>query len=150
MSFNTYSFQDVIVAFNSPDVVGAATTTGAGVGSISVDMTTERTTQEVAADGTVMISKVLGENGTLSLVLQQVSELNRYLLGWYNYINDPNNAIASWADMVIDIKSPNLLNHIHCTGVSPQKLPTKPFGAQGASITWTFMCAQIVQDSIVS
>lgn len=144
MGYKTYSFQDVIAAFACPSV-GAASSTGAGIGSIALDMATEKTTHQVAADGTVLISKVLGDNGTVAVAMQQTSQLHKYLLNWYNYINSANADIQAWASMVITISSANLGDNSICTGVSPQKLPGRPYQAQGQSVTWTLMAAEITQ-----
>lgn len=142
--YKTYSFQDVIVSF-ACNSVGAASSKGAGIGSISVEMSTEKTAHEVAADGTVMVSKVLGDNGNIALAIQQTSQLHKYLLSWYNYINNPSTAVSDWAAMNITITSNNLGDKTVCTGVSPQKLPTRPYQAQGQQVTWTLMAAEITQ-----
>lgn len=144
MSFRTYSFQDITVAFSCP-TIGSASSVGAGIGTISVNMTTEKTVHEVAADGTVMITKVLGDNGTVAIALQQTSLLHKYLLRWYNYINSQNASINAWASMNITISSANLGDQTICTGVSPQKLPDRPYQAQGQQVSWTLMSAEITQ-----
>lgn len=140
--FNTYSFEDVTCSLNH-SAVGAASTTGAGMGSITVSMAGDRTAHDIAADGTVMISKLANKNGTIALAIQQTSELNKYLLRWYNYIDSAK--ASEWAGMNITIKSNNLGDITTCTGVSPQKLADRPYQAQGQQITWTLMCAEITQ-----
>lgn len=144
MAYNVYSFQDVLVSFSSTSV-GAASSTGIGMGSIAIDMATEKTVHEVAADGVVMISKILGENGTVALAMQQTSTLNKYLMKWYNYINNPTTPTEAWADMVITVVAININDKTICTGVSPQKLANRPYQAQGQQVTWTLMAAEITQ-----
>lgn len=140
--FNTYSFEDVTCSFNHPSV-GAASSTGAGLGSITTSMAGDKTAHDVAADGTVMISKLAGSNGTVAIALQQTSELHKYLLQWYNYIITA--AVSEWALMNITIKSANLGDVTVCTGVSPQKLADRPYQAQGQHVTWNLMSAEITQ-----
>ncbi len=142
--FTTYSFQDVNIAFDC-NSVGASSSTGAGLGSISVAMAGEKTVHEVAADGCVMISKILGNNGNIVITMQQTSKLHKYLLRWYNYINSTSTAISEWATMNITIQSNNLGDITKCTGVSPQKLPDRPYQAQGQQVTWTLMAAEITE-----
>lgn len=142
MAYNTYSFEDVTCSFSHPSV-GAASSTGAGVGTISVSMTTDKTVHDLAADGTVMISKIAGKNGTVAITLQQTSELHKFFVKWYNYVD--NSPAAEWASMNITIKSNNLGDSTVCTGVSPQKLADRPYQAQGQQITWNFMSAEISQ-----
>lgn len=142
MSYTTYSFEDVTGSF-SHDSVGAASTTGAGLGSITTSMSTDKTVHEVAADGSVMISKVAGDNGTVVITMQQTSELNKYFLKWYNYIKTA--ATSEWAKMNVTIKSKNLGEITTCTGVSPQKLADRPYQSQGQMITWNLMAAEITE-----
>jgi hypothetical protein len=143
MAHNTYSFEDVTCSFSHPSA-GAAASTGAGVGSITTSMTQEKTVHDTAADGTVMISKIAGKNGTIAIVLQQTSELHKWLTNWYNYV-DTKAPVSEWAAMNITIKSNNLGDSTVCTGVSPQKLPDRPYKAQGEQVTWNFMAAEISQ-----
>lgn len=142
MAYNTYSFEDVTCSFQH-NGVGAASSTGEGLGSISVAMTTEKTAHDVAADGKVMISKIAGKNGTISITMQQISELHKYLIKWYNYIDIAS--ASEWAAMVLTIKSNNLSEITTCTGVSPQKLADRPYQAQGSHVTWNLMAAEITQ-----
>lgn len=142
MRYRTYSFQDVITAFSCPSV-GNASSTGAGIGTIAIDMATEKTVHNVAADGTIMITKVMGDNGTVAIAMQQTSLLHKYLLKWYNYIDNENADLNDWASMIITISSAGLGDVTTCTGVSPQKLAARPYQAQGQMVTWTFMCAEI-------
>jgi len=139
---NTYSFEDVTASFQH-DGVGAASSTGAGIGSITTSMSTDRTIHDLAADGEVMISKVAGKNGTVALVVQQTSDLHKWLIKWYNYVDIANS--SEWAGMNITIKSKNLGDSTICTGVSPQKLADRPYQAQGQQVTWNLMCAKITQ-----
>lgn len=147
MSYSTYSFEDVTVAF-SCNSVGAASSVGVGVGSINISMANERTVHEAAADGRIMISKIKANNGAIALSIQQTSQLHKYLLAWYNYIDSPAAPLSDWADMNISIRSNNMGDLTNCTGVSPQKLPDKPYQAQGQMVTWTLMAAEITQASI--
>jgi len=138
MDFGTYSFQDVIVTFKVP-YFAAFSSTGAGLGSISIVPSTTKTIQDVAADGRVMISKVAGNNGTIAITMQQNSLLHKNLLNWYNYINTTAST-SDWASTTVIIAN--------ATGVSPQKLADKPYQAQGQMITWTLMAANIHEENI--
>lgn len=140
--FKTYSFEDVTVSCNHPSV-GAMTSTGAGVGSITIAMSGERTAHDVAADGITMVSKIISKNGTIAIAVQQTSEFHKWLLRWYNYIDTAR--ASEWASMNVTIKSNNLGDETICTGVSPQKLADRPYSSQGARVTWTLMAAEISQ-----
>ncbi|WNF07268.1 phage protein [Brevibacillus borstelensis] len=138
----SYSFGDVSVVFAHP-AVGQYVATGAGLGSISVSMTTDRTTHDVAADGSVMVSKVLGRNGSLTITVQQTSELNKWLLKLYNYVEQA--PTPEWANTRITIRSASMQDLIRVTGASFQKLPDRPYQAQGQQVSWVLMAADIDQ-----
>lgn len=141
--YTTYSFEDVTCSLSHPNV-GSKSTTGAGVGSITISRATTKTAHEVSADGRVMISKIAGNNGTVALSIQQTSELHQWLLNtWYNYVDSPEASTEDWAAMNITIKNNNLGDITTCTGVSPEKVADIPYQAQGQMITWNLMAAKI-------
>lgn len=140
--YSTYSFEDVTCSFQHPGV-GASSSTGAGLGSIAIAMANDKTAHDVAADGTVMISKIAGKNGTIGITMQQTSELHKYLLRWYNYVEIANS--SEFAKMDITVKSNNLGDITTCTGVTPQKLADRPYQSQGQQVTWNLMSAEITQ-----
>ena len=74
----TYSFADVSFVMSHP-AVGSFTFTGEGVGSISFNMANDSTVHDAAADGSIMISKILAENGAFVLNIQQTSEGHKFL-----------------------------------------------------------------------
>lgn len=144
MSTTTYSFGDVRTTIKHPSVGQYIIDGGEGVGSISVTMTTERTAHDIAADGSVMVSKIKGRNGMIALTMQQTSALNKWLRRWYNHLETA--ATDQWAETTIVVRSPVMGDLITATGVSPQKLPDRPYQAQGQNITWNLLCADIQQD----
>ncbi|KZE79314.1 hypothetical protein AV654_17755 [Paenibacillus elgii] len=144
MPHSTYSFSDVTMVISHPGV-GQFVATGAGLGSITTIMTTDRTTHDVSADGSVMVSKIKARNGSHSISVQQTSDLNRWLLKLYNYLETA--ATNQWAGITIVIRSPQMQDLITSTGVSFQKLPDKPYQAQGQQVTWNLMAADIQQDA---
>ena len=140
--YTTYSFADVAGVISHP-AVGQYVATGEGTGSISVSMTTDRTAHDVAADGTVMVSKIKGRNGSITIAVQQTSALNKWLLKLYNYLEQA--ATPEWAGINITLRSSTMQDLIRATGVSFQKLPDKPFQAQGQQVSWVLMAADIDQ-----
>jgi hypothetical protein len=139
MANTTYSFDDITAVFSHPSF-GQYIATGTGLGSINVAMTTERSAHEVAADGSIMVSKIKGRNGTIATAIQQTSDFNKWLVKLYNYLER--------AGVTVIIRSPVMQELITLTGVSFQKLPDRPHQAQGQQITWTLM-AQDVQWDVV-
>ncbi|MFC3768362.1 phage protein [Paenibacillus sp. GCM10012303] len=141
--FTTYSFGDVITTISHP-AVGQYVASGEGLGNITTAMAGDKTTHDTSADGSVMVSKIKGRNGTISVSVQQTSGLNKYLLKLYNYLDTA--PASQWAGITILQRAPNMGESITSTGVSFQKLPDKPYQAQGQQVTWMFMAADIQQD----
>jgi hypothetical protein len=144
MASTLYSFADISFVISHP-AVGQYVANGSGIGSIKVTMTTDRTKHDVAADGSVMVTRVEGNNGTIALAIQQSSALHQWLVNLYNYVrtSDP----SQWALASITISSPLMLTQIYASGVSFQILTEQDFGADGAQFTWDLMAADI--DSMV-
>lgn len=140
---SVYSFADVTMVISQPNL-GQYVATGQGIGSVSVAMTTDKSAHDVAGDGSIMVSKILGNNGNITLVAQQTSELNSWLTWWYNYLLAA--PTSEWATTKIIIRSSNLQQMKTATGVSPQKLADTPYQAQGQQITWVLMAADIQQN----
>jgi len=140
MAYSTYSLNDVSVVVSNHDF-GNRTITGEGLGSITTEMTTDRTTHETAADGAVMVSKVNGRNGTIAIVLQQTSAAHQWLTKLYNYLEAAT--AEKWAATSITITTLATGETESCTGVSFTKLPSNPRQAQGQNLTWTLMAADI-------
>lgn len=142
MSYTTYSFADVSMVISHPSV-GQFVATGAGLGSISTSMAQDRSAHDLSADGSVMVSKIKGRNGNHTISVQQTSELNKWLLKLYNYLEQA--PTSEWAGIKIIIRASAMQDLIRSTGVSFQKLPDKPFQAQGQQVSWVLMAADIDQ-----
>lgn len=140
-----YSFKDTAGTYTNP-VAGAFLFAGQiGMNQAHVTMATEKTTHTVAADGTVMITYIAGDNGSIAIEVQQTSDAHKFFLEAYNTLKalaDQGN-ITSWGAGAITLR--NLLDgsmHV-ATGVSFPKIPDKVYAAQGQNITWNLMCADI-------
>lgn len=144
----TYSFKSLVgVLTNSVFGVTIPLTGGnIGVGSITVRMSTTRTTHDVAADGTVMPSYIAGANGEVDVTVQETSAIHSKLLSLYNLciLAADNDDVSGWAatsiafTFLIDGTSHTL------SGVSFDKIPDKPYEANGQKMTWKLLAADIV------
>ena len=145
MSYTTYSFKDLSGGFAHP-LAGIFTFGGeVGAGQVTVHMATEKTVQDVAADGNVQISAIAGDNGTVSIEMQQTSSLHVFLLTWFNTIKNAlnKNDVSNWNNATLLLRNTvNGTSHI-VTGISPQNIPDKPYGKQGTNITWVLMAGDI-------
>jgi hypothetical protein len=89
-----------------------------------------------------MVSKMAGENGTISIEVQQTSDLHAWLLDTYNLVNFTPDT-SQWAGMSMMLR--NIVDgssHV-ASGMSFQKVPDKSYQAQGQRVTWVLMAADI-------
>lgn len=143
----TYSFKSLTGVLTNSVFGVTITLTGGniGLGSITVRMNTTRTTHDVAADGTVMPSYIAGNNGEVDITVQETSAIHGELLSLYNQcvLAADNDDVSGWAATAVSF---TLLidGSIHTlTGCSFEKIPDKPYEAQGQKMTWKLMAANI-------
>lgn len=144
----TYSFKSLTGVLTNPVFGITIPLTGGniGVGSITITMTTTRTTHDVAADGTVMPSYIAGNNGDVNIVVQETSAIHQALLNLYNLcvLAADNDDVSGWAATAISFTF-LIDGSVHTlTGVSFEKIPDKPYEAQGQKMTWKLMSANVV------
>ena len=140
MTHTTYSFADVSLVMNHP-AVGMATATGEGVGTITVTRAADVTQHDLAADGSVMVSKIITKNGTLAITIQQTSSFHKYLKKWFDYLQVAPTDQFTKASAVL--KNPALGETINITGISPQKRADATFQSAGQQVTWNLMATSI-------
>ena len=135
----TYSFLDCILNLSFP--TGTMSITGSGIGDMAVSMSQERSTIETSADGNPMISKIAGNNGVLTVNVQQTSDAHKFLLAMYNalIIAPP----ALWAQGAGILRSISDGTTHTFSGICFQKLGDKAYGKQGAMVSWTLLCGDI-------
>lgn len=141
----TYSFDDVDVIFSHPGV-GQYVINGNGVGSISVSMLTDKTTHDIAADGSVMISKIPGDNASVDIEIQQTSGFHKWLVNYYNFILISPSAL--WAQASITIRDKVGGTLINAYDVAPVKKADRPYQAQGQRVTWPFLSGNCYENNI--
>lgn len=146
----TYSFKDITGAFTHP-LAGTQILGGAGnigMGSITIGMTQDRTEHDIASDGSVMVSYIPGDNGTVSIEVQQTSDIHAYFLNWFNLCKTAADAgdVSNWASGALTIR--NLLDQSKhtLTGISPGKVPDKVYTQRGQKITWQFPAARVINE----
>ena len=137
---STYSFLDLSGAVAHP-TFGAYTFNGQGVGSVSVSMATDRSSHDIAADGSIMVSKIAGNNGSVTIECQQTSNIHKWLLAWFNFLVISDT--SEWAKTTALLRNTSDGSSHVISGISPQKVPDKPYQAQGQRVTWTLLAADV-------
>lgn len=141
MADTTYSFADYNFSIVSP--IGTYSVQGNGVGSATVTMATTKSVQSVGADGSVMTSKIAGDNGTIAIQVQQTSGLNTFMTKLYNTLKASPSSV--WTSTQFLITNSVQKEVCTCIGCSPENLPEKPMQAEGQLITWTWLAQNIQQ-----
>ena len=141
----TYSFQEVIATFSHPSL-GVVNVNGAGIGTLGVSMMSDRATSVVASDGEVVINKIKDRRGTVTIDLQQVSNLNKDLQKWFNYLE--NASSAEWALITGLITSKSTGEQTTCKYGAITKIADKNYGPEQANISYSLLFADI-QNNIV-
>ena len=139
---SVYNFKDTTLVLRHP-AMGSLTITGEGVGSVTLSYANDNTQHDVAADGSVMISKINAHNGTLAITVQQTSYANRWLERYMNYIKVA--PTSEWAAANASLDNDQIGDHFELKGISPQKAPDHSYQAAGQNKTWNMMAAEIVQ-----
>lgn len=140
METTTYSFTDLAGSISHP-TLGTYLFDGTGVGSVTVAKATDRTAHDIAADGSVMVSKIAGNNGTVTIEIQQTSSLHKWLETWFNVLWQL--PTSEWASTSMTLRNAATGTRHIISGISPQKEPDTPYQAQGQHVSWTLMCAEI-------
>lgn len=139
-TYSTYAFEDVSFVVQHPSY-GQYSANGQGIGSFTITKSQDRSVHNVAADGSIMTSKIAGNNGTVSISAQQTSSLHQYLQGLFNYLVTADS--SEWARISITIRAPKMKKSVVCTNVSMQKEADEPFEAQGQNLTWNLLAGDI-------
>ena len=136
MSNSTYSFTDATIVLNCPGY-GSFTIDKKGAGSVSVGKATTRSVQDVAADGSIMTSKIAGNNGSCNFSVQQTSALDDWLVGLFNYLWSADT--DEWTKVSCTIRAPKMRKQHICKGGSMEKEADYTYAAQGGQVTWNIL-----------
>lgn len=135
-----YSFEDTTVEINHPGFESFSAY-GTGLGTVSVTMANDDTIHDVASDRSVVVSKAIRGNGTISFTVTQASEFNDWMKRFSNFLKASDTSQYALATVVVTNRSTG--DTIYCSGVSPQKLADNNFESQAQQRTWNLMCADI-------
>nr|DAP50298.1 MAG TPA: Protein of unknown function (DUF3277) [Caudoviricetes sp.] len=135
-----YSFEDTVVTISHP-ALGVYSAYGTGIGTLSVAMSENVTTHEVAADQSVIVSKHVKRNGVVTFDISQVSDFNAWLKKFTSYIEEAD--ASEFALATISISNKTTGDNYYCTGVSHQKIADNNFQSQAQNRSWAMMCAHI-------
>lgn len=138
-----YSFEDTVVTISHPNF-GTYSAYGTGIGSISVTYANNVSTQAVAADLAVVISKTAIRNGSVTFDVLQSSDFNKYLKRLTSFLEESDS--SQFALTTIRLSNKSTGDSYYCTGVSHLKKADNSFQAQAQNRSWEMLCANISQE----
>lgn len=134
--FTSYSFEDVQVAITGPGgAFSIGSDAGTAEGGISLDMTEDKDTMVIGADGSAMHSLHAGTGGTLTLRLLKVSTVNFLLSTMYNF---QALSSANWGQNVIVLNNIATGDNLTCMGCAFRRQPNNLWAKDGNVIEWGF------------
>lgn len=137
---STYSFTDIEATISHPSY-GSYSIQGEGIGDITFAKLTDRSVHDTAADGNIMVSKIAGNNGNVTINTQQTSSLNNFMQGLFNYVWSATT--DEWAQMSLTMRAPKMQKTYYCTGGAFVKEPDEQFQAQGQRVPWAILFTDI-------
>lgn len=138
-----YSFADVQVTIIGP---GLVVSLGAGSGSaeegISVEMTEDKNTMTIGADGSVMHSLHAGNGGTATVRLLKTSPSNAVLSTAYNF---QRTSAANWGQNTIVISNLQTGDVITSQECAFSKMPNLTYAKEAGTNEWAFAAGSIIE-----
>ena len=98
----TYSFTDVFIAFVSA-AGGIIQFGGEGVGDVTITPASEKTSIEMSNDGGAFMSKIAGQNATMTISCPQASKVDRDLITFFDALELLPTAL--WAATTATVRS---------------------------------------------
>jgi hypothetical protein len=137
MALPIYSSKNNKVAYGGVDLDGLAPDS-----FITFSFTTDRTDEEVGADGQTMISIMPDQGGTCTVSLQQASPANLILAGVLNF-NEVNNTLVR-ANLAISDPSGSVLAFLRNAHIKTAPEVSLGSTATGVTRDWVFYCEQLL------
>jgi hypothetical protein len=106
-------------------------------------MANDVSVHDLAADGSVMTSKIEAGNGSVAIQTQQTSEFHHWMIKAYQYVTGA--PAREWARFGIICVAPDMMATHEGSYMSIQKRADKPYQQQGQQVTWTFLCGKLVE-----
>lgn len=133
----TYSFLDVAVSLTGPGAAGLQLGNGAGVDDegITVEMSEDKDTQVIGADGSVQHNLHAGKGGTIAIRLLKTSPLNQALALLYAAQTNVSSLHGKNVIVVTDIQRGDVIS---ARAVAFARLPSAVYNKDPRFMEWRF------------
>lgn len=137
-----YSLADVRAVMYHQDV-GQCVLSSQGLGKISITHAGDLSSHTATADGYVVVNRLRGSHGMITLEVPQNSSADEFLRRWARYLKNAQ----SW---LFALTALNIVDQmggftIYCEGVTPQKIPDRVYDQTSGNVSWTLLAASIVE-----
>ena len=130
-----YSFLDLSGVISHPAVGTSYTFTGQGVGRVVVSMEEDKTFHEIGVDGTVILGKIPGGAGKLTIECQQTSNIHKWLLYVYQFLIKAD--AKEWGRMAAYLRNLNDGTTHTLRGLSYERIPESLIKPK---VKWLYGC----------
>lgn len=141
-NYSVYSFKDTSVVVNHPDV-GQYVLSDGGMGRIVISYTAEKSSHTQTSNGHIVVNRLAGQNGTITLEVPQSSPADAYMIKLLNYLGRCN--ASRFALGTITIRDTLFALTVEATGVTPQKTPDRTYDSASAMQSYAMLAAEITE-----
>lgn len=137
MTHSTYSFDDI--DFTLTLAGESYTMAGDGIGELTYEYLPTTSTQDVAADGSVMTSKIIARNARFNFSSQQTSALHKFFIKQFNILRDEQTEEWATGTLTITDRLNNII--IRASNVAFEKQASTTFASEGGRVQWPMVAA---------
>lgn len=135
-----YSFPDVKVVMYHQNV-GQCVLSSEGIGKVTITQTGDMSSHTATSDGYVVVNRLHSSHGMITIELAQNSTADEFLRKWARYLKSTETYLFALTALNIVDTAGGFT--IYCEGVTPQKIPDRPYDATCSMVSWVLLAASI-------
>ena len=140
---SVYSLADTKVVLSHPNV-GQCPLHQGGAGKLVISMSGDISSHTSTARGDTVINRMRSENGVVTIEIPQNSAADNFLRKWVRYLTNVQ-ASSKFPKSTLTITDQAGKFTIHCTGVTPQKVPDRTYDRSSTNVTYTLLAVSITE-----
>lgn len=142
-AFTAYSFKDVQCSIVGPGgAFSLGSDAGVAEGGITIEMSSDKDTMLIGADGTSMHSLAAGQGGTVTIRLLKVSSVNFQLSALYDL---QSSSSALWGLNTIVVSDISRGDVTTCLQCAFRRQPSNTYAKDGNIIEWAFNAGHVYE-----
>jgi hypothetical protein len=139
-----YSLPETVTVYSHPNI-GQMTISDEtnGGGRVSITWSGDMSSHQATANGYTVITKLHIVNGVIGLEVPQNSPADKWLRKACAYLDTTVPANFALSTITIQDHASGMI--WNASGVTPQKKPDRQYDQNGGMVSYTFLCAKIVE-----